>query len=304
MSGFSSGDVSYLVQAKGSKNDEQYPGMPYMDFWGDQYEWTSLLPISWKLINTNNRVLPPQEQTQEVLAWWNTALHLLGYGLGWTNIALGLQQWRQMGYPTPNPILRFIWDTYGPSIEALEVFMVTRYDYTYPIITQLQSYGLDGFEPDEANRAEDYENTDILDDRKFIEHVKRTQDFDERWRLAPELLSKPGGYDGLHLTTHFEQYEGFIEPENNRGEIKTLFIADGRVGIELSVYRRFPARLKEVFRQHEKQLSKDGAISLYVRSLGHIGDFYRNSQTGRFFIAGEGTNIGLQSDFHLLGNHV
>ena len=299
MSSYSRGDVSFLVQTKGAERPEQYQGMPYMDFWGDQYEWTSMLPLSWKLLSTNHRLRPPKSQAQEVLSWWNSALHLLGFGIGWTNLALGLQQWREMGYPTANPVLRFIWETYGRSIEALEVFLVTRPDYNYQFIQSLRRYGFDGFDPDEANRAQDYENPRLLEDRAFLENARRVHNFGPRWSLAADLLS---GGDGLHLSGHFEQYVGNEAVELQPDDFETLFLSEKRVGIEVPFYRSFHTRLTEAVNLHQRTYSKTPVVTLYIKSLGHIGDFHRSSQTGRFYLVGEERDLGWQTDLHHLGN--
>lgn len=299
MSSYSRGDVSFLVQTKGAERPEQYPGMPYMDFWGDQYEWTSMLPLSWKLLSTNHRLRPPKSQAQEVLSWWNSALHLLAFGIGWTNLALGLQQWREMGYPTANPVLRFIWETYGRSIEALEVFLVTRPDYNYQFIQSLQRYGFDGFEPDEANRAQDYENPRLLEEKAFLDNARRVHNFGPRWSLAEDLLS---GGDGLHLSHHFEEYVGHETAGLHPEDFETLFLSEKRIGIELPIYRSFHARLTEAVNLHQRTYSKTPVVTLYIKSLGHIGDFHRSSQTGRFYLVGEERDLGLQIDLHHLGN--
>lgn len=55
-----------------------------------------------------------------LLAYWNPLLHLLMYGLGWARADVGLLRWRELGYPTTDPVLRVVaqwWNT-----ERLEDF--------------------------------------------------------------------------------------------------------------------------------------------------------------------------------------
>ena len=67
----------------------------YQDFWGDQYRWTSLLPLAWKMIDypwfefpkTINESPSDNEVSHDAAAaTWNAALHLLGLGMGWSDI--------------------------------------------------------------------------------------------------------------------------------------------------------------------------------------------------------------------------
>ena len=126
MADFSRDDLVFSLQTRGADSSNEFPDMDYMGFWGDQYEWTALLPVAWKMIPTNNRLIHPSGDHQAACCWWNTALHLLGLGMGWTNIATGLQNWRRLDYPTNHPILQLVFDSYGESIEALEAFLMMK----------------------------------------------------------------------------------------------------------------------------------------------------------------------------------
>ena len=91
--------------------------------WGVQREWAELLPLAWKSIGSDTFSIAYTPKAHTSMAWWFMPLHLLGVGLGWTDIARGLETWRLEGYPTIHPILRLVYQSHGPSIEALEIWL-------------------------------------------------------------------------------------------------------------------------------------------------------------------------------------
>ncbi len=303
MSSFSKDDMTFSFQALGANREEQYPGMSYLDFWGDQYEWTALLPAAWKLVSTNGRLRPNPNDHQSACCWWNVPLHLLGLGLGWTNIALGLQQWRELGYPADNPVLRFIKESYGPSIEGLEVFLVTRDWINEIYMESMKIHGFTQFEPAKNLPASEYRDLELRDDRTYLENAKRVHSFGPRWALVTNLLS---GGDGCHLSRHFPDSADFdnttVHEHRELDELRVLFMSEDRIGVEAPAYKGFCYRLIEAMGIHSQAFEKIPSVSLYIKSLGHVGEFQHSSETGRFFIASAEENTDYAHRSHLLGN--
>jgi hypothetical protein len=302
MISFERNDLAFSAQLKGSGIRDQYPGMSYQDFWGDEYPWTALLPLAWKLVSTNARLKPPVNDHERALGWWSTPIHLLALGMGWTNLALGLQSWRQMGYPDSNPVLRFIKESYGPSIEALEVFLVTHEDFNQEMIETLSIHGHRDLAIDDHNPAEFYE-IPISPGERYLEHAQRVHNFGPRWDMTKNLLF--GGWDSCHLTRQIINSLAYDDTTyHHREELdesKVLFMTEDRIGIEAPAYKGFAYRLIQAASMHSETFSKKPVVSLSIRTLGHIGDFIQSEQTGRFYMAAE-ANPGLNHDLHLIGN--
>ncbi len=304
MSSFARGDLSFPSQFPGSEMAEQYPGMSYRDFWGDEYLWTALLPLSWKLISTGGRIRPTAEDHDKAVGWWSTPIHLLSLGMGWTNLALGLHNWRHAGFPDNNPVLRFIKESYGPSIEALEAFLVTREYFNYELVETLQIHGFSEFTPDDNLTADQYSDLELGDDEWYLETCRRAHDFGPRWEMAKLMLL--GGGDSLHLSMHINNSLAFddtsIHDDSELDDLKVLYMTEDRIGVEAPAYKGFPYRLIEAMSLHAEKYSKSPTVSLHIKSLGHIGDFYHSTQTGRFFMASSPAEKESSHRFHLFGN--
>lgn len=307
MSNFSSDDLTFSAQFGGSEMREQYPGMSYRDFWGDEYLWTALLPMAWKLCSTNGRLKPPGEDFQKAVSWWSVPIHLLGLGMGWTNIALGIQQWRHQKFPDDNPILRFIKDSYGTSIEALEAFLVTRDSFNYEIVETLKLHGYQEFSVDDNLTVDQYSDLELGDDKWYLETASRSYEFGPRWNMAKFLLNNDG--DPLHLSMHTLNSLAFdetpIHDESELDDPKVLFQTKVRIGVEIPAYKGFPYRLIEAMGMHGEEHDQSPIVSLFIKSLGHIGDFQHSPVTGRFFMVGDqDTRMSDPHQLHLLGNSV
>ena len=306
MSSFSKDDMSFSVQTLGSKYAEQYPGMSMWDFWGDQYEWTALLPVAWKLYSTDSRLRPPPATDhQKACCWWTVPLHLLGLGLGWTNISLGLRKWREQGYPTNHPVLRFIWESYGPSIEGLEVFLATRDWINESYIESMKIHGFAHFEPAKNLPASEYRDLELRDDRTYLENAKRVHNFGPRWALVSNLLL--GGQDACHISRHFPDSADFdnttVHDDQELDELQVLFMSEDRIGVQAPAYKGFCYRLIEAMGMHSEKYETSPTVSLYIKTLGHIGDFQHSQVTGRFFLIGDPVNRMYDANgLHLLGN--
>ena len=65
----------------------------YRNFWGDEFGWTALLPLAWTSYSAPGFSVKPVFSESEDMAdiysaaaYWSAAIHLLGLGLGWTDI--------------------------------------------------------------------------------------------------------------------------------------------------------------------------------------------------------------------------
>lgn len=300
MADFSRDDLVFSFQTRGVDRANDFPDMDYMGFWGDQYEWTALLPVAWKMIPTNNRLIPPSGDHQAACCWWNTALHLLGLGMGWTNIATGLQNWRRLDYPTNHPILRLVFDSYGESIEALEAFLVMKPQINLEFSNNLNFGHRYLVEEFLVIRFEDF---DISTPERYLEQAKIRHRFDKRWRLAENLLL--GGTDPCHLSDHFPfgngLNEGIIYEAKHYEEPEFIFEFGPRIGIRIDSYQDFPYHLNRVREAFNSDMSSNLIISVFINSLGHLGDFAYAPETNRWFYVEDLTDIEMAKILHLLG---
>lgn len=122
--------------------------------------------------------------------------------------------------------------------------------------------------------------------------------------MADYLLR--GGYDPCHLSTHFQCSATFNETLVHQvaelDEIKVLFSSNGQIGIEAPAYKGFPLRIIEAFSIFLKTNKERPIVSLFIKTLGHIGDFHFSHQTGRFFISDGPELTDELHKFHLVGN--
>lgn len=298
---FSSRDLVFSFQTQGAGRDKPTLDMDYMEFWGDQYEWTALLPMAWKMIPTTNRLVPPASDRHEAACcWWNTALHLLGLGMGWTDIAKGLQHWRNLGYPTDHPILRLVHKSYGESIEALEAFLVMK-----PQINLEFSNNLNFGHPYVAEEIPliRFDDFDISSPKRYLEQAKNRHRFDKRWKLAGNLLL--GGTDPCHLSDHFPfgngLNQGIIYEAKHYEDPEFIFEFGPRIGIRIDSYQDFPYHLNRLRETFNPDQSSNLVISVFINSLGHLGDFAYDSETNRFFYVEDLADSEMAKILHRLG---
>ena len=94
----------------------------WMDFWGDEYAWASLLPAAWSAIDTpylHGTVVPQSvyvdrgpgsgEDWFHRASTWTSILHLLIVGMGWTDLSTGLKRWSSHDFgPGHHPVLDLV----------------------------------------------------------------------------------------------------------------------------------------------------------------------------------------------------
>jgi hypothetical protein len=125
LNSFSSNDIGWTVRYG---RDSHFDGLTWDEMFGDEYNWTSAVPHALGALGNPAARLNLQSISGDKgifveASWWSVPIHLMAYGLGWTHLGIGLRRWRLSGYPVHNDILRFIHNTYGSSIEALELWL-------------------------------------------------------------------------------------------------------------------------------------------------------------------------------------
>ena len=167
--------------------------------WGGQGRWSNRLSILWRSVGATDyrvRYVPSNEIFDEV-GWWFAAVHLLAFGMGWNDIGLGLRRWREKGYPTEHPVLKTLADTFGPSIEALEIWFLNGSGD--PIFHALQRHALFYFDRNKdalPARANANFDTDT-GERRFLLQATGPRSK----RAAEHFLGDSS--DNLHLNSHF-----------------------------------------------------------------------------------------------------
>jgi hypothetical protein len=272
----------------------------YRDFWGDEYNWTALLPLAWKSFEAPYFSIRPdlREQDTELrvyqaASYWATAIHLLGLGMGWTQIGHGLRIWRENRYITEShPILDFIWRSYGEEIRALEVYFGVSERYLiFEALSKMSDSPLAISTP-LTDRSEYYEW-----ERQF------SSGSTTRSPLAEALLA---GGDALHLEHHVvdsftpNEMESYFRPQVKNSNSPYVF------DLEFGKYAGWGLLLSQV--DELKKFSEDGfredlEVNVRIRTLGHIGRFMHHNTSGRWFLFSDDFGApSLQWSSHMWGN--
>ena len=261
-------------------------------FFGDEYNWTSMVPLLWQALESPAaRILPPKANvhgfSMETCAWWNGALHLLAFGMGWVDIAKGLREWRESGYSRENAVLRLIYDTYGPSIEALEYWLNGHpMHYVLAPISIGQPFR-------EIERPFDAYLSDQL---KALE--ARVQS-GPRHRLTQELLN---WNDHLHLTGHFPGSVAVHGNPENRIDEFYVERESPRAIIRPRLYAGWYSQLIEFVREHTEYLNTEAQVSVVVSRIGSLGRYAIAPGTGRAYRLSPGLGFERDQRFHWMGN--
>lgn len=292
-------------------SDEVFARRTFEIAWGEQYEWTSMLPVAWKLVGTSDtRIRPSSTPNDRDPSWWFTPLHLLGLGLGWTDIGKGLYEWQRQGYPKgAHPILDLVFNTWGQSISVLELWLrgsMWTGELEKPL-SDLRDEPFDAFRLTpipEQERDEWYE--------REIKKLNRPEITSNHRKLAKELLF--GGTDRFHLSAHFpgsvwpnedQNHMAFVTDEYSEGDNDAYAINPEEYLWEASFerYAGFHVQLNvlaagmmtgEVFSGKER-------VRVHIKNFGYLGEFMRHEKTRRWFLFSESED-GRVDDAHLWGN--
>lgn len=271
----------------------------YNNFWGDEFGWTALLPIAWTSYSAPGFSIKPvfeasesMEETYSAASYWSAAVHLLGLGMGWTDIGEGLRKWRDKGYQDGNhPILDFIKRSYGEDIRALEVwFGVHQRHRLQEALSDLARKPMEMMEePADFSLYMQWE----------IDYVDVSR---ERRTLPSRLLD---GGDALHLEDHvvasIQGHEGrgaepWIHPQNGGSSKTVTFYRYGGWALEL-------AQLSELRPADENVHPMDQAVGVEIENMGRLGDFVLHPASNRWFVFSHTYGLpSLQWEAHNWGN--
>jgi hypothetical protein len=261
----------------------------WSDFYGDEYNWTSMVPILWQSIDSPAaRIIPPKALphgfNQETCAWWSGALHLLAFGMGWTNMPNGLRRWRENGYPTDNAVLRLLFNTYGSSIEALEYWCQGQY-FT-PLLGETNE---SRYSNPPSRAAFELQREHLID---LVNSGPRHQ-------LTRELLN---WNDHLHLH-HFLGSVGHQSDALTRIDEELIDDGESRRQLRVRMYagwhRAVSKYLQGIYRdERADELIADVVIS----QIGYLGRFTLSPQTGIAFRRSPRTEFSRDHELHLMGN--
>lgn len=263
------------------------------EFWGDEYNWNTLAPILWGTVDHPRiRVQPPRVDGDIVrkAAWWQGALHLLVFGMGWVDVAKGLHNWREDGYPTDNHVLRAVYNTYGPSIEGLELWLKASHDWRWSFCSAMR---LDELALVQWDRAE-------VDRQRELFALRLTSG--PRHHLAEGFMPE-GGSDTFHISGHFPsvvriQEDSDVDPGWLYEEKHASVVLES-----YNAWTHHTIRGLEMFYGDLSRLDKNFSVEVSIVSLGSLGRFSVGPKTGRLFRTSYGQgNYDRDHLWHLAGN--
>lgn len=281
----------------------------FENYWGCQYEWVSMLPIAWKIWSVEDaRIKAPSMNELNVGSWWATPLHLLGLGLGWSDIGKGLYEWQRQCFPFDHELLKFIYNTWGPSIEALQLWLRMRPENAIESsLTDLRDSKFFAFRLDSQGAVENCEFAlqqmrDGFESRKLL---------GKRSSLAKRLLSDD--YDSFHLTDHFVESVWPNEDKNSKYFVTDDYVEEGvksqeldsgtkTFEISLPRYAGFHVALNAVAAGYTGETVYDGGETMRVSldGFGFLGEFMRHEKTNRWFLNSK--DVERSADVHMWGN--
>ena len=272
----------------------------YRDYWGDEYGWTALLPIAWKSFELPDFSIRPaltkatgKKNAYKAASYWTMPIHLLGLGMGWTDIGHGLRVWREGSYRLGHhPILDFIWRSYGEDIRALEVYFgaINRWGI-FDALRSMSSVDRVGQpfkdeDPSYRTWAQEYERFDSSD----------------KPSLAAMLFT--GGSDPLHIERHVAS--SFRPEDSVPARAKVHELGNDHFKVTYDTYGGWAYNLahQEEFRRFsEDGFREDLEIQLELRDFGYLGRFMHHNESGRYFYYSDSHGApSLQWDSHRWGN--
>lgn len=274
----------------------------YREQWGDEWLWTSMLPLAWSSIDLSNFTLRPRkgqflggDSHSHAIAAWSMAIHLLGLGMGWNNIGAGLRNWARYDFREGyHPILDFLKRSFGDEIKALEVYFGVsprvQLSETLDAIRLGVPESFDGWVFDESLMY-DYQDASI----DWI--MSR----DQREPSLGSLLL--GGGDALHLEDHC--VASFRDPLRDMMGMERRIRHGDFVQIWTSFYGGWAHRLAATSRDlKDADFLGEGHVTVQVEidKIGVIGNFIWSQESSRWFRYSEGYGVpSLQYESHLWG---
>ena len=172
----------------------------YRMAWNDDYLWNSMLPLAWPCIDSVGISIRPRYQRfgsavphENAVAQWSMAIHLLGLGLGWTDIGKGLRTWAAHSFGEGfHPILDFLARNFGPEMQALEIYFGVN--PRYQLLEVLESFK--SIDSKGATGSHSYVFAD--------EYAYRAEQYLQRSDPTSKSIGQHllNGGDALHLESH------------------------------------------------------------------------------------------------------
>jgi hypothetical protein len=273
----------------------------YRDYWGDEYGWTALVPIAWKSFELPGFSIHPnltkptgKKNAYKAASYWTMPIHLLGLGMGWSDIGHGLRVWREARYALDHhPILDFLWRSYGEDIRALEVYFgaISRWD----IYSALRS----------MSSVDNLRDLSYTEDPEYREWAREYEQFISSGNPSPTAMLFWGGTDPLHIEQHV--VDSFKPQSSNTGRATVRDLGDGiRFKVTYDTYGGWAYNLAH--QQEFRQFSEDGfredlEIQVELRDFGYLGRFMHHNESGRYFYYSDSHGApSLQWDSHRWGN--
>lgn len=312
MNDFSGSGYEWRVEVLADQQDHPASDRAeYEHFWGEQYEWTSLLPTAWKLSESADlRVKAPGATDHCKPSWWITPLHLLGLGLGWTDIAKGIEAWERSGFKTEGqPLLNFVYNTWGASISALGLWLRLS-PYSREITNALEDLRSSDYvaRPLSNIRAKEVQlfQEEVRD--LMIEHGHAGKRFD----LAEQLIDDDG--DVFHLSGHFSKSLWPSEDMARRDsethlrdedvECYELYPEEFWFEAHLERYAGFHLQLNAIAGGFTGESVFNGkeTVRVFIKNFGYLGNFTRHPETQRWYLNNLDDSDLSAADVHLWGN--
>ena len=236
----------------------------YKEFWGDEFRWTALLPFSWKLIDYPWIEFPERliedsddgEGYNTAISIWSAAIHLLGLGMGWSDIEKGLSEWETLDFAVGyHPVLDFVKRLCGEELDLLE----------YHVRQNRGVYGGVFSRLDQDASQIDLEKNPKSDAEEI-----------QAWATDMAPLGRmllQGGSDPLHLADHFR------DSVTGNGDFSRDFHLDrprgGQYVLKLPRYSKWPLQLKNCGAQVTNEIGEFSyePVDVHIENLGSIGLF-------------------------------
>jgi hypothetical protein len=251
-------------------------------FWGDDAPWTSMLSLAWATIDSWDFTVRPraaQARAQglhsHAIAAWTAVIHLLGLGLGWTDLRAGLATWRLEGYREElHPILDSVKRILGDEIEALEIYFGVADREIIASLREIQATAV--VEQGEIQRSSNSFDPYLEKARNLLARRDR-----KARSLGFHLLD---GGDALHLESHLS--ESFLERgfDLMGSQIRKDF---GNHSVaSMAIYHGWAHRLAMQTRSlHATEIDDEAlkTVEVKIQRLGSLGTFVFDADTSRWF---------------------
>lgn len=293
-------ELNWNVRLSNSETNQ----VNYRNAWNDDYLWNSMLPLAWSCIDISGISIRPNKQRSLVgdthasaIAQWAMAIHLLGLGMGWTNIGKGLRAWASRSYGEGfHPILDFLVKNFGSEIEALEIYFgVSPRHQIREILELFRAPATPN------NQVSSFEHSDSTEYESRARAIMESSN-SRALSLGQYLLN---GGDALHLDGHCAS--SFRGSENG-GSFMGL---DHRVEAEQLVkiwtpwYGGWAHRLAvtcDSLKTDTLLGLGSKLVSVEIQDIGSLGTFVWNPKTSRWFRYSEHYQGFEQIDAHVWGN--